>query len=200
MGCFVGTASGEERRHGRVRGRLRRAGRSAHRERQAPPAGGDLVDRLGRGRERRRNLRRHGPVRPRQTRLPAPVPGLAARHPVTRHLQPRVPAARPGPVPRLLRRLHAPVRRDLPGRGGDRWQDASALVRCRRRRLAFAFGECLGLRAALGPRPTRRGRQIERDHRRAQAAANAGAQRRDRHRGRAQLPTRHRRAGDRPGR
>ena len=51
-----------------------------------------------------------------------------------------------------------------------------------------------------GSRPGGDGGEVERDHRRAETAGDDLAQGRDRHHRRAQLPARHRRAGDRQGR
>ena len=179
IGDIVGQQEGW---HGGFRGRVCGAGRPQNRQRQAPPAAGDPADCLVHPAERRRDLCRHGAVRPGQAGLPWAVLAPRARRAVARHLQPGLPPARPSPVPGLLCRLHAPVRRDLPRRGRGRRQDAAAFLRAGGRRLPAAPGECLGLRAAPSLGPTRGRRQVERDHCRAQAAGDADAGGDDRHR------------------
>ena len=70
-----------------------------------------------------------------------------------------------------------------------RRQSVAPFVRQSQRQVAPAHGQRLGLRATLGDGANRHRREVERDHGRAKAAGNAVAERDDRNRRRAQLPT-----------
>src|SRR5689334_19848701 len=85
-------------------------------------------------------------LRPLQTGVAGPVPGLAQRHPFARHLPPRADAGRTGRVRAFVPRLgtrRLPAGRGRTSAGGDRRQDRPALVRPPARPLAPAPGQRL---------------------------------------------------------